>query len=149
MSTFCHRGDDADRTAHRRLVDSAEAALDVLHAAAHDPPRHEVIALVLDDEFIGSTIVVVDGTTSPDCVITVMEMLAETAAEAGRTPLFVLASFRPDSGPLPGDIARWLELDELAVAHGCELVDWYVISDGVAWCPRDFVVTPPRWPSPC
>ena len=92
--------------------------------------------------------VVVDGTTSPDAVVEVMELVAEAAAEAGREHAIVIASVRPGDGPLPGDVDRWIELSDLADTFGCELLEWFVISDQVAWCPRDFLVEPPRWPAP-
>jgi hypothetical protein len=148
---FCRPGDEPDPD-HvcivPRLVDSAEAAIQTILASAHDPAQSQVIAVLLDPDYIGHTVLVVDGTTSPDNVVEVMEHLAEAAAEAGREQVVVLASIRPDDGPLPGDVDRWIELSDLADTHGCELVEWFVIRDRVAWCPRDFLVEPPRWPEP-
>jgi hypothetical protein len=149
MNTFCRRGDqvDADATIPPP-IDTAEAALDVIFFAAEHPEQPQVIALLLHPDLRGRTVVVVDGTVSPDSVIGVMEMLGEAAAAAGRDQALVLASVRPGIGPLPGDVDRWLELNELADTFRCELLEWFVISDGVAWCPRDFLVEPPRWPEP-
>lgn len=148
MARFCRRSDDPD-SAPRPLpiVDSAEVALATIAQAAHHPARTEVIALLLTTDYVGHTIVVVDGTTSPDAVVEVTELLVEAAAEAGREHVIVLASVRPGDGPLPGDVDRWIELSDLAESHGCELVDWFIISDRVVWCPRDFMVEPPRWPT--
>ena len=150
MPTFCRRSDepDPDRPSTPRPVDSAEVALGTILAAAHQPARPEVIVLLLTPDLLDPSVVVVDGTTSPDAVVEVMELVAEAAAEAGREHAIVIASVRPDDGPLPGDVDRWTELTDLADTHGCELVEWFVISDQVAWCPRDFLVEPPRWPAP-
>jgi hypothetical protein len=148
---FCREGDESDpvhSAVAPRLVDSAEAALQTIFAGAHRPAQSQVIALLLDPDYIGHTVLVVDDTTSPDAVVEVMELVAEAAAEAGREQVVVLASMRPDVGPLPGDVDRWIELSDLADTHGCELVEWFVITDRVAWCPRDFLVEPPRWPEP-
>ncbi|MGH9137953.1 MAG: hypothetical protein ACRD0G_13055 [Acidimicrobiales bacterium] len=154
MSTYCRRsltlgadGADAAMSPIPRLVDSADTALAVITTAIHRPQRPEVIALILDADYAGHTAVVVDETESPDAVIEVVELLAESAAEADRPSCFVLASVRPDYGPLPGDADRWLEISELAESRGCEVVEWFVISGDVAWCPRDLLAEPPRWPA--
>ena len=68
---------------------------------------------------------------------------------AGREHAIVMASVRPGVGPLPGDVDRWRELSDIAESYGCELLEWFVISDGVAWCPRDFLAEPPRWSGSC
>jgi hypothetical protein len=151
MSTFCRRDDEPSRDAPSSalpVVDSAEAALATIIRAAHEPARPEVIVILLDPDLVGHTIVVVDGATSPDAVIETMEVMTEAAAEAGREQSFVVASIRPGDGVLPGDVDRWIELSDLADTHGCELLEWFVISDQVAWCPRDFLIEPPRWPEP-
>jgi len=147
MNTFCRRGDQVDAASTiPQVIDTAEAALEVIYFAADCPAQPQVIALLLDSDLRGRTIVVVDGTVAPDSAIGVMEMLGEAAAAAGSDQSLVLASVRPGVGPLPGDVDRWLELNELADTFGCELLEWFVVSDEVAWCPRDFLVEPPRWP---
>lgn len=150
MSTYCRRSDQIGSEVAPpipRVVDSAEAALAVILAAARIPARSEVIALLLDADLRGHTIVVIDGTVSPDAVSEIMEMLGEAVAGHDRDQAIVLASVRLDGGPLPGDVDRWLELNEMADTFGCELLEWFVITDGVAWCPRDFLAEPPRWPA--
>ncbi len=147
MTTFCRRGDhvEADSTSPR-VIDTAEAALAVIYSAADYPEQPQVIALLLDSDLRGRTVVGVDGTSTPDSALGVMEMLGEAAAAAGRDQAVVLASVRPGTGPLPGDVDRWLELNDVADTFGCDLLEWFVISDEVAWFPRDFVIEPPRWP---
>lgn len=149
MSTYCRRSDQFGSELAPPIpmvVDTAEAALEVVLAAAQVPPRDEVIALLLDADLRGHSIVVVDGTVSPDAVVDVMELLGEAVARADRDQAIVLTSVRTDCGALPGDVDRWLELNEVAETLGCELLEWFVITDGVAWCPRDFLAEPPRWP---
>ena len=72
---------------------------------------------------------------------------ARRGCRRGRHPAhFVVAAVRPGYDALPGDGDRWLELCEIAETHGCELVEWFILSDDVAWCPRDLLAEPPRWP---
>ena len=150
MSTYCRRTveltDASSGGAVPTVVDSADAALTVISTAMHHPERPQVIVLVLGSDLGGHAVVVVDGTDSPDAVVEVLELLAEGAAEAGRPAGFVIAAIRPGYDALPGDADRWLELCEIAEAHGCELVEWFILCDGVAWCPRDLLAEPPRWP---
>jgi hypothetical protein len=150
MSTYCRRtvefSVDAPSSTLPTVVDSADAALAVISTAMHRPPQPQVIALVLDNDLGGHAVVIVDGTDSPDAVIEVVELLAEGAAEAAHPSTFVVAAVRPGYGALPGDADRWLELCEIAETHGCELLEWFILSDDVAWSPRDLLAEPPRWP---
>lgn len=147
MSQFCgaHRAPRAGIDP----VESAPAALAVIQLAMRLPPTNETIALVLDDDHRGRTIVVVDGTEHPDSVLDVVERLVDSIVASGRDGSLVLASIRPDRGPLEGDGDRWLEASELADAAGVELLEWFVIDgapgSGTAWCPRDLLGEPPRW----
>ena len=136
MSSFCRRSDgDAAAPPTYRLVNSADAAVERILSTAHDPPRPEVVVLVLTPDFLVHAVLVVDDTRSPDAVVEVIELVTESVAEAGREALLVVGSVRPGLGPLPGDVDRWTELSDLAETHGCELLEWFVISDGIAWCP--------------
>jgi hypothetical protein len=149
MSTFCRRTVDLTNSSSSELpsvVDSADAPLAVIGTAVQHPLQPQVIVLVLDDDLSGHAVVIVDGTDSPDAVIDVVELIAEGAAESDHPATFVVATIRPDYGDLPGDADRWLELCQLADDHGCELIEWFVLSDDVAWCPRDLLAEPPHWP---
>ena len=148
MSPFC--------SAHqppRAGVDpiaSAGAALAVIQLAMHRPVRSETIALVLGDDHRGRSIVVVDGTDDPDAVVAVVERLADTIAVSGRDGALVVASIRPGRGLVPGDVDRWLEASGIADDAGVDLLEWFVVDGhagtGTAWCPRDLLGEPPRWP---
>ena len=150
MSTYCRRTfdlvDDSATSALPAVVDSADAALAVISASMHRPPRAQVIVLVLDDDRRGHAVVIVDGTDSPDAVIDVLELVAEGAAESDHPATFVVAAIRPGYDTLPGDADRWLELCEIVETHGCEILEWFILSGDVAWCPRDLLAEPPRWP---
>ena len=150
MSTYCRRTVELDAassdTAVPTVVESADAALAVITTAMHRPMRPQVIVLVLDTDLRGHTVVIVDGAKSPDAVIEVVELVAEGAAESAHPASIVVAAVRPDYDALPGDADRWLELCEIAETHGCELLEWFVFSDDVAWCPRDLLAEAPRWP---
>jgi hypothetical protein len=133
------------------IVDPA-SALRIIHLARHDPPVDETIVLLLDAERRGRCITVVTGTWFPDDVVEVTERIAEVGSGAdasgvvaGRGPAaIVVASCRPGTGLLDGDIDRWLDMSDIARGHGIELVEWFVVGDGVH-CPRDRFGEPPRW----
>ena len=131
-------------------IDTAPAALAVVQLAMHRPARSETIAIVLGDDCRGRSIVVVDGTDDPDSVLAVVERLADTIAVTGRDGALVVASIRPGCGPVPGDVDRWLEASDIAEGAGVDLLEWFVIDGvagvGTAWCPRDLLGEPPRWP---
>ena len=144
MSKFC--------AAHRLPragvdpIDDAATALAVIRLAAQLPPTHETIALVLDGDHRGRTVVVVDGTEQPDSVLDVVETLAESIAASGGDGALVVASVRPRGGPLDADEDRWLEASDLADDAGVELIEWFVLDgNGGWWSPRELLGDPPRW----
>jgi hypothetical protein len=130
-------------------IDNRAAALAIVDLAMHHPPTDETIALVLDADRRGRTVVVVDGTTDADAVLDVIERVAGSIATTGRPGCVVLATIRPGGGPLDGDGDRWLEASELADDVGVELLEWFVVGADTpsvrAWCPRDLLGEPPRW----
>jgi hypothetical protein len=149
MSMFCA----AHRLPRAAIdpIDSAATALAVVELAMRRPLTAETIALVLDEDRRGRTVVVVDGTAEPDALLDVVDRVAGSIAATGRTGAIVVASVRPGGGPLDDDDERWLEASDLADDVGVELVEWFVIT-GVtpsvaarAWCPRDLLGESPRW----
>ncbi len=147
MSMFCA----AHRVPRAAIdpIESPSAALAVIDLAISRPLTDETIALVLDPDRRGRTVVIVDGTERPDALLDVVERLAACFDERGGC--LVLATIRPGGGPLPGDDDRWLEASDLADEFGVELVEWFVITGerpsaaAAAWCPRDLLGEPPRW----
>jgi hypothetical protein len=149
MSMFC-----AAHRLPRAAVDPIDGpvpALAVVDLAMRRPLRHETIALVLDGDRRGRTVVVVDGTDEPDAVLDVVERVAGSIAASGRPGCLVLATVRPGGGLLDGDDDRWLEASELADDVGVDLLEWFVISGdrpstaAHATCPRDLLGEAPRW----
>jgi hypothetical protein len=150
VSQFCgvHR---APRAGIDR-IDSQEAALAVVRLAMHLPLTYETIAILLDADHRGRTVVVIDGTEAPASVLEVTERLTDAIASTGHDGALVLASVRPGGAPSADDADLWLEASELADGVGVELLEWFVIADDTgpptAWCPRDLLAEPPRWREP-
>jgi hypothetical protein len=149
MSSFC--GAHRVPRAASDPIDTPRAALAVIDLAMRRPPVAETIALVLDEDRRGRTIVVVDGTLEPDAVLEVVERVGASICATGRPGGLVVATIRPGGGPLPSDDQRWIEASEIADDFGVELVEWFVISGDAprvsanAWCPRDLLGEVPRW----
>ncbi len=142
---FCRRGDAVvERRVPSIPVACPADALGVLAQARHQPDRPQVLALVLEDRHT-IAMLAVEEAEHPDAVIDVVELLAESLAAADRPGELVLATIRPEPGSLPGDAERWMEISTIAENAGSELLDWFVISGDVAWCPRDLFGEPPRW----
>ena len=127
-------------------IRSADEALAVLSVAITQPLVHETMSFVLDASGRGNTVTVVSGTNRPDMVVDIAECLAVAAATKPRARSIVLASVRPDSGMLPGDVDRWLEASAIVDQHGLVLLEWFVIGPMGPECPRDLLGEPERWP---
>ena len=125
-------------------IDHAEDALAVIALAMASPPRHETIAFLLDDQHHTGVITVVSGTERPDALFTVVEVLC-TAGFDGPSTRLVVASIRPDTCTLPGDVDRWLEASSIADQFDIELVEWFVVGPCGPECPRDLLGEPERW----
>jgi hypothetical protein len=126
-------------------VRSAADAISLLSLAVHDPLRAETLAFLLDDDGIGGVIIAFDGSTTADSVLDIVELMVQAGAGTSHCTSLVVASVRPRSGVLPGDVDRWLEASSIAQLHGLELLEWYVISPHGIECPRDLLGEPERW----
>jgi hypothetical protein len=127
-------------------VRCAADALSLLSRAMSDPLQAETLAFLLDHRGVGGVVIVVEGTLTPDSVLDVVEVMAQTAERVPHLTSLVVASVRPGSGVLPGDIDRWLEASSIATLHGIELLEWYVMAPHGPECPRDLLGEPERWP---
>jgi phosphoserine phosphatase len=127
-------------------IDSAESALTVVALAIRRPQRPETVALLLDHERRGISVVIVSGTERPDDVIEVAECLTTAGVDIERVGALVLATVRPGGGVLVDDADRWCDMSDVAADSGIELVEWFVIGDDIG-CPRDQLGEPPRWRS--
>lgn len=147
-------------------IDDPLTALAVIRLAVHVPHVHETVVLLLDHARCGVGITVVAGTECPDDVIDVAECLVTAAAGTDRVGAMVVASVRPDGGPVCGvdgcdiggcdvggcdvdhvvefDPERWIEMSEIAEEAGIELLEWFVIGRDVV-TPRDQLGESPRW----
>jgi hypothetical protein len=142
MSEFC---------ATRRLprarvdpIDSALVALTMIDAMITRPMQHETIALLLDHERRGLTVLVVSGTDDPDSIIDVIERVVEPDGHDDDLGAVVVASIRPGGAAGMRDVDRWCEISVLCEDAAVDLVEWFVIGRDVT-CPRDLLGEPPRW----
>ncbi len=124
-------------------VDSAEQALGLLEIAVARPLRPEIVVVALDELRHGSTVLIVTDTDRPGQVLGVVETVS-AVLPAPSTAMF-LASVRPRGGLVAADVDRWFEASALAAAHGVELLDWFVVSPGIAVSPREVAGEPERW----
>jgi hypothetical protein len=138
-------------TAHHRPplasdpIRSSIDALAVVSLAIHRPLEAETIAFFLDEASRSNTITIVSGTTEPDKILSVAECMALAGRRSPGLCAVVLATVRPNSLTLPGDIDRWLEASAITESHGIELVEWFVVGPAGAECPRELLGEPPRW----
>jgi hypothetical protein len=112
-------------------------AIDVLLVVASQPHRPEAIALVLDHAHRGITCMVVDGAGSPE-LCDVADVLLSAVAGRRRVGAFVLATTEPRTWLAGGgrpdaecELA-WFDLRERFESAGYELLDWFVLSGGLA-----------------
>ena len=148
MTPFC--GAHRVPRAGLDVIDAAEPALAVVRLAMSLPPAAETVALILDAERRGRSVVVVDGTVDPDAVVEVVERLADAIAVAGESGALVVATVRPGGALLPDDGDRWMEASQLAELVGVDFLEWFVVGDDgrgtlTISCPRDLLAEPPRW----
>jgi len=126
-------------------IDSPGEALSLIDYTMKHPPQSDTIAILLDHERRGLTIFNVTGTTDPDAMFDVLDIIVDVG-DGGSDQLggVILASIRPEGRVEPADVDRWLEASDLVELGGLELVEWFVIGDDTA-CPRDLLGEPPRW----
>ncbi len=127
-------------------IDSEPVALSMIAHMMARPAEPETIALLLDDQRRGLTVLVVSGTERPDAMFDVIDLIADAYARDDEVGAVVLASVRPGGAIDDADIDRWLEASDVLADRGVELVEWFVIGADVG-CPRDRLAEPPRWSS--
>lgn len=126
-------------------VRCAADALRVFFLATTNPLQAETLAFVLDNHGQGGVITIVSGTVDSDSVLSVTECMARAAERVARATALVVASVRPGGCVLPGDLDRWMEASTLAAAYGITLIEWFIITESGAQCPRDLLGEPDRW----
>ena len=126
-------------------IDSPGEALSIIDYTMKHPPESDTIAILLDHERRGLTIFTVTGTTDPDGMFDILDIIVDTGdGGSDRLGGVILASIRPGGQVEPADVDRWLEASEILELGGLELVEWFVIGHDTA-CPRDLLGEPPRW----
>jgi len=119
-------------------------ALALIDALASDPPVHETLAVLLDSDHRGTTIMNFDGTVENDSVLWVADAVTERANRMDDVGAVIIASVRPDGSDELDDVERWLTIDEQLGLVGIELVEWFVIGRSVS-CPRALLGDESRW----
>jgi hypothetical protein len=127
-------------------IDSHELALLVVTASMARPLRPETILVLLDGDRRCRVLAVVTGTVRPDSVLEILECLTRPEVHDGRVAAAIVASVRPGRSVTDTDVARWLEMSDIADDHGVDLLEWFVLGSGDgAACPRDLLGELPRW----
>lgn len=126
-------------------ISSTDEAVAIVAATLRRPLESEVIAFLVDSNNCGHTIVVVSHDHDDDVVLRVAESMMAMAAVSRRWTGVVLASVRPRSMIVPGDVDRWLELDALTASAGVTLKDWLVVGPAGVELPRQLLGEPERW----
>jgi len=147
----CHPPAGRTRTTVRPApLRRAEDAIDVLLLAASQPYRPEAIALVLDHAHRGLACVVVDGATDATLSEVATALLLSAEARSG-VGAFVLATTAPPGGwPADGhELERhemqWFDLREQFETPGYDLLDWFVLVDGLAVSMAELTDSHARW----
>jgi len=119
------------RTARQSLRGPRDA-LDVITLAASG--RAETICLLLDHAHRGITVVIIEGSGPDDDLVGLGDLLVRAATETGAVGAVVLATARPGRSHLPdaGDERRWFDLRIRFEEAGVDLLDWFVLSGGLA-----------------
>ncbi len=125
-------------------IDDPGLALTLIGELASDPPTHETLAILLDAERRGSTIMNIHGTVDNDSVLHVADHIIERGHRIDDIGAVIIASMRPGGSDELDDVDRWLTIDEQLSLFGIELVEWFVIGRSVS-CPRALLGDAPRW----
>ena len=131
--------------AGRDPIDNELTALSLFGTAMSSPMRAETIVVPLDQRSIGQAIVYVDGTVEDEAIVRVIEMVALAQGLHDHHRL-IAATVRPGRGLEVGDDQRWMEASWAAERYGCQLIEWFVIGNGV-WLPREVLGECQRWPA--
>ncbi len=118
----------------RQSLRGPRDALDVITLAQSHPARPETICLLLDHAHRGVTVVIIEGSAPDDDLLGLGDLLVRAATESRAIGAVVLATVRPDRSHLPNanDERRWFDLRVRLEEAGVELLDWFVLSGGLA-----------------
>lgn len=126
---------------------SAEIAIDFVLALAHDNPDAGAVALLEDRAARRGLALPVIGLQRDDDDIAHLDRVLIRAAGDVEGARLVLATIRPDPVPVitHADLDVWDRL--VANHHGCalELLDWFLVFDGVVLSLGELVGPEPLW----
>lgn len=136
------------RLPHARIdpIADPETARFVIGEMMADPPRFETIAVALDHEYRGLSIMNLDHPRCGD--LDVVFDAADWAIDQSRrrddVDAVIIGSIRPGGSDELDDLERWLTLDEMCSIAGIELVEWFVVGRRTSF-PRTLHGEPHRW----
>jgi DNA repair protein RadC len=145
------------RSRHRRRSPSVppadiplrgpEDALRVVLAVASDPPGPETVVLVLDQAHRGITCLACEGATSAGQVAELGALLVVLSEQEPRVGAVVMATARPGEpvGPSPEDEATYFDLRQSLAEVDVDLLDWFLLADGLAVSVAETVDACWRW----
>lgn len=107
-------------------------ALEVIVVAATDPNCAQTICLLLDHAHRGLSVVILEGAEPDHDLVGLGDVLL--GAVGNTVGAVVLATVRPGRSHLPDadDERRWFDLRVRFEEAGVELLDWFVLCDGMA-----------------
>lgn len=129
----------------RQPITTAEHALTHVELVLTDPLGLEHACMLLDAQYRPSTCIIMEGSSSPDDVRTLLEFITDLAAEMDLAHLMVVSS-RPGTGFRPDDINRWFALDHVATESGLSLLEWFVCDEQTRVAVSALAGEPTRWP---
>src|SRR5262245_60205206 len=94
----------------KRPIRSAADAAWLIDAAVTRPLAPETLFIPLTAMGEGPTIARITGTTAPDSLLRILATILPSLTEH---PDLLLATVRPLTGLVPGDVDRWLEASDL------------------------------------
>lgn len=130
--------------AHLDPIDSAEVAYALIAQLSNSIDRDRTLAILLDHEHRGISIVDVDGTIDPDAVLVVADVITEFAASRPEIGAAIIATVRPGGSMNRHDPVRWVEASEVCELGGVELLDWVIVGRQVV-SPRAVSGAADRW----
>ncbi|MGD9792722.1 MAG: hypothetical protein AB7V43_04510 [Acidimicrobiia bacterium] len=123
-----------------------EDALSIFQAARSRPALEETFVLLLDDAHTGADIVCINDASSADCVQRIVTLLCGLAEQSWLAGL-VVATARPFATTVvdDDDLHTWFTLRVLADDAGVDLIDWFVLIDGISFSIADYTQSTSLW----
>ena len=123
-----------------------EDALSIFQAAASFPAVEETFVLLVDDSHTGADIVCINDASHADCVQRAVTLLCGLADQSWLAGL-VVATARPYATSLvdDDDLHAWFALRVLADEAGVDLIDWFVLADGLGFSIAEYTNSTSLW----